>query len=55
MLVLPQILKGVSPVAWRHVNLTGTFDFSATASPLDLDALTARYSGHSATIRWLSR
>jgi len=37
-------LKGVSPVAWRHVNLTGSFDFSATASPIDLDALTARYA-----------
>jgi len=34
----------VSPVAWRHVNLTGSFDFSATASPIDLDALTARYA-----------
>jgi len=37
-------LKGVSPVAWRHVNLTGSFDFSATASPIDLDALAARFA-----------
>jgi len=37
-------LKGVSPVAWRHVNLTGSFDFSATAAPIDLDALAARYA-----------
>jgi hypothetical protein len=37
-------LKGVAPVAWRHVNLTGTFDFSATASPIDLEALAARYN-----------
>lgn len=38
------LLKGVSPVAWRHVNLTGTFDFSAAAAPIDLAALAARYS-----------
>jgi Tn3 transposase DDE domain len=37
-------LKGVSPVAWRHVNLTGSFDFSASASPIDLEVLAARYS-----------
>jgi hypothetical protein len=38
------LLKCVSPVAWRHINLTGTFDFTATGSPIDLDALAARYS-----------
>ena len=38
------MLTGMSPVAWRHINLTGAFDFSATASPIDLDALTARYA-----------
>jgi len=30
--------------AWRHVNLTGTFDFTARGSPIDLDALVARYN-----------
>jgi hypothetical protein len=34
----------VSLVAWRHVNLTGSFDFSATPTPIDLEALAARYS-----------
>jgi len=38
------LLTGVSQVAWRHINLTGTFDFSASAVPIDLDALAARYS-----------
>ncbi len=38
------MLQGVSPVAWRHVHLTGTFDFSASAPPIDLAALAARYS-----------
>ena len=36
------MLKGVSPVARRHVHLPGTFAFSATASPIDLAALAAR-------------
>jgi TnpA family transposase len=38
------VLKGTSPAAWRHVNLTGTFDFTAIGSPIDLGALAARYS-----------
>ncbi len=37
-------LRGVSPVAWRHVHLTGSFDFSATSAAIDLEALAARYS-----------
>jgi len=37
-------LRGVSPVAWRHVNLTGSFDFSVTASSIDLETLAARYA-----------
>lgn len=39
-----EVLRKVSPVAWRHVNLTGTVDFTATRSPIDLEALAARYS-----------
>jgi TnpA family transposase len=38
------IIQGISPVAWQHVNLFGTFEFSPTESTVDLDALAARYS-----------
>lgn len=37
------ILKSISPVAWRNVNLIGNFDFTTGASPVDIDALAARY------------
>ena len=37
------VLKGASPVAWRHVNLTGSFDFTTTSASTDLDAPAARY------------
>ena len=36
-------IKGVSPVAWQHVNLFGTIEFSQTPLSTDLDALAARY------------
>jgi len=35
------IIKGVSPVAWQHVNLFGTIEFSQTPLSIDLDALAA--------------
>src|SRR5208283_1049011 len=38
-----KILKGVSPVAWRNVNLTGDFDFTTGSSPVDIEALAERY------------
>ena len=38
------IIRGISPVAWQHVNLFGTFEFSPAESTVDLDALAARYS-----------
>jgi TnpA family transposase len=38
------VIKGVSPVAWQHVNLFGTFEFNQTASEVDIDALAARYN-----------
>jgi hypothetical protein len=38
------IIRRISPVAWQHVNLFGTFEFSPTESTVDLDALAARYS-----------
>lgn len=38
------ILRGISPVAWQHVNLFGTFEFSETTTKVDIDALAARYA-----------
>jgi len=38
------IIRGISPVAWQHVNLFGTFEFSPAESTVDLDVLAARYS-----------
>ncbi len=38
-----RILQGVSPVAWRNVNLIGNFDFTTSAPPVDMEALAARY------------
>jgi hypothetical protein len=32
------------PVAWRHVNLIGNFDFAARTSQVDIEALAARYN-----------
>src|ERR1017187_5428174 len=37
------ILSGVSPVAWGHINLIGKFEFSQERSPVDIDALAARF------------
>jgi TnpA family transposase len=38
-----EVLREISPVAWQHINLFGTFEFSGTAAMLDIDALAARY------------
>ena len=38
-----QFLKKTSPVAWRNVNLIGNFDFTTSSSPVDIEALAARY------------
>jgi TnpA family transposase len=38
-----KVLKGTSPVAWRDVNLIGNFDFSTSSTPVDIEALAARY------------
>ena len=38
------VLRGMSPVAWQHVNLFGTFEFSPAASKIDIDALVAQYA-----------
>ena len=38
------ILSGISPVAWQHVHLFGTFEFSPPTFTVDIDALAARYA-----------
>ena len=38
-----KVLKSTSPVAWRNVNLIGNFDFTTNSSPVDIEALAARY------------
>ncbi len=38
------ILRSISPVAWQHVNLIGTFDFTTPSVPVDITALAARYN-----------
>lgn len=37
-------IRGMSPVAWRHVNLIGKFEFSTSEPKVDIDALVARYA-----------
>ena len=39
-----ELLRGVSPCAWQHVNLLGAIEFMRRASKVDLDALAARYT-----------
>jgi hypothetical protein len=38
-----KILKGISPVAWRDINLIGNSDFTTSSTPVDIEALAARY------------
>ena len=38
-----KVLKSTSPVAWRNVNLIGNFDFTTSSTPVDIEALAARY------------
>jgi TnpA family transposase len=38
------IIRGMSPVAWQHVNLFGTFEFSPTMPKVDMDALIALFA-----------
>lgn len=37
-------IQGISPVAWQHINLYGSFEFSPSTSKVDIDALVARYA-----------
>jgi len=39
-----ELVKKVSPVAWQHVNLFGSFEFSDTESGIDLDVLAAQFA-----------
>jgi Tn3 transposase DDE domain len=38
------IIKDISPVAWQHINLFGTFEFSPSTSKVDIEALVVRYA-----------
>ena len=37
-------IQGMSPVAWQHVNMFGSFEFSDEAPDIDMEALAARYA-----------
>ena len=39
-----QVLKRTSPVAWRNINLFGTFDFSTGTPTVDIEALAANFN-----------
>ena len=39
-----EMIQGMSPVAWQHINLIGQFEFSAADSKVDIDALVERYA-----------
>lgn len=39
-----ELMRRISPIAWQHINLFGTFEFSPNTSKLDIDALVAMYS-----------
>ena len=41
------IIRGMSPVAWQHINLFGTFEFSPELSKINIDELVARYADQS--------
>jgi TnpA family transposase len=46
------ILKTISPVAWRNVNLIGNFDFTTSSAPaVDIEALAARYQNRDFWLR----
>jgi TnpA family transposase len=38
-----ELIAAMSPVAWQHVNLFGSFEFGPAASPIDIDVLAAYY------------
>ncbi len=34
-----EVIKSISPIAWRHVNLLGRFEFQRPQNSLDIDEL----------------
>ena len=38
-----ELMRRISPIAWQHINLFGTFEFSPNTSMLDIDALASLY------------
>lgn len=36
-------IQGMSPVAWQHMNIFGSFEFSDESPNLDLEALAVKY------------
>jgi hypothetical protein len=34
-----EVIKGISPIAWRHVNLLGRFEFQLPQNPIDIDEM----------------
>lgn len=38
-----EIIAGMSPIAWQHINLFGSFEFNRSNSKVDLNALAARF------------
>lgn len=38
-----EMMRRISPIAWQHINLFGTFEFTPSGSKLDIDALAALY------------
>jgi TnpA family transposase len=38
------LVTHISPNAWRHVHLIGSFDFDQARAEIDIDALAARYN-----------
>ena len=37
-------IQGMSPVAWQHVNMYGSFEFSDEEPDIDMEALGAQYA-----------
>jgi len=38
-----EIIKGISPLAWQHVNLYGTFEFNQFHAKIDIDVLAVHF------------
>jgi hypothetical protein len=38
-----ELIASMSPVAWQHVNLFGSFEFGPAGAPIDIDVLAAYY------------